>query len=88
MKNGELQESAYVVAKETNQPTLFVDSGNIKLFTKVSWTIDHATKQVRHFQGIGDTLEDDDEHIHVHQISAQIETHISIINSWKRKGVH
>jgi len=36
MKNGELQESAYVVAKETNQPTLFVDSGNIKLFTKVS----------------------------------------------------
>jgi len=82
MKNGEPQESDYAMA-ETNLTNLHYLWTQAKLsFTpKIHGLLSHAVKEMRHFQGIGDTLEDDVEQIH--QISAKIESRISRM---KNKG--
>ena len=48
---------------------------NLNVIPKVHGLLNHAVTQMRHFQGIGDTLEDDVERIH--QISARIESRVS-----------
>jgi hypothetical protein len=76
MKNGEPQESDYIVA-EDNLVNLHYLWTQVQLnFTpKIHRLLCHSVKQMRRFQGIGDTLEDDVERIH--QVSAQIESCIS-----------
>jgi hypothetical protein len=48
---------------------------NLSFTPKVHCLLSHAIHQMRCFEGIGDTLEDDVDH--VHQISAHIEARVS-----------
>jgi hypothetical protein len=83
MKNGELQESDYVMVEKnlTNLHYLWTQA-NLRFAPKIHGLLSHAVKQMRHFQGIGDTLEDDVEQIH--QLSAKIESRTSRM---KNKGL-
>jgi hypothetical protein len=76
MKHGEPQESDYLVAEKylANLHYLWMQA-NLNVTPKVHGLLNHAVTQMRHFQGIGDTLEDDVERIH--QISARIESRVS-----------
>ena len=76
MKNGEPQESDYATAKKnlTNLPYLWTQA-KLSFTPKIHGLLSRAVKQMRRFQGIGDTLEDDVERIH--QISAKNESRIS-----------
>jgi hypothetical protein len=77
MKNGELQEEDYVVAEKHLRNLHY-------LWTKAKLS---AVPQMRHFHGIGDTLEDDVERIH--QISAQIESRVyRMKNKGQQAHVH
>jgi hypothetical protein len=48
---------------------------NLSFTTKIHCLLVHAIHQMRSFEGIGNTLEDDVEHMH--QISARIEAGVS-----------
>jgi hypothetical protein len=76
MKNSEPQESDYATAKKnlTNLPYLWTQA-KLSFTPKIHGLLSRAVKQMRRFQGIGDTLEDDVERIH--QISAKNESRIS-----------
>ncbi len=51
-----------------------MDAGNFNVTPKVHSLLNHAVTQMRHFQGIGDMLEDNVER--THQISARIESRV------------
>jgi hypothetical protein len=76
MKHGKPQESDYVLAEKylSNLHNLWMQE-TLSITPKVHGLLNHAVKQMGHFQGIGDTLEDDVERIH--QICARIELHVS-----------
>ena len=76
MKNGELRECHYEPA-DRHLKNLFNlwKASDLNFTPKVHSILAHALEQAKVFQGIGDTLEDDIEHMH--QISARIESRIS-----------
>ncbi len=88
MKNGEPQEGDYVVAKKHLRNLHYLWTQAKLYFTpKIQGFLSHAVLQMRHFQGIGDTIEDDVDCIH--QISAQIESHVSRMkNKGQQAHVH
>jgi hypothetical protein len=88
MKNGESQESAYVMAeKNLNNLHYLWTQAKLSFMPKIHRLLSHAIKQMRHFQGIADTLEDDVERNL--QISAQIESHVSRMkNKSQQAHVH
>jgi hypothetical protein len=60
MKNGELQESDYAVAEKNLTSLHYLwTQANLSLMPKIHGLLSHAVKPMRHFQGNGDTLEDD-----------------------------
>jgi hypothetical protein len=76
MRNGEPNQTHYEAA-EKHLKNLFKlwSAVNLSFTPKVHSLLVHALEQVQLFQGIGDTLEDDIEHMH--QISARIESRVS-----------
>ena len=76
MRNGEPTETHYEAA-ENHLQNLFNlwNAANLSFTPKVHSLLVHALEQFQLFQGIGDTLEDDIEHMH--QISARIESRVS-----------
>ena len=76
MKNGEPQAEDYEIAEKalTNLAYLW-KMANMSFTPKIHCLLAHAIHQMRCFEGIGDTLEDDVEHMH--QISARIEARVS-----------
>jgi hypothetical protein len=76
MKNGEPTERHHEAA-EKHLMNLFNlwTTANLNFTPKVHSILVHALEQVKLFNGIGDTLEDDIEHMH--QISARIESCVS-----------
>jgi hypothetical protein len=88
MRNGEPNEAHYAAA-EKHLRTLFKlwSATNLNFTPKIHSNLVHALEQVRYFHGIGDTLEDDIEHMH--QISAQIESRVSrMLNKDQQAFVH
>ena len=76
MKHGEPQEEDYRVAEKALQNLEYTwKMANLNFTPKMHCLLVHAVRQMRFFEGIGDTLEDDVEHMH--QISAKIETRVS-----------
>jgi hypothetical protein len=76
MRNGEPNEAHYAAAEKHLQNLFKLWSAtNLNFTPKIHSILVHALEQVRFFHGIGDTLEDDIEHMH--QISARIESRVS-----------
>jgi ferritin-like protein len=75
MKNGEMKE-CYHAAGELHLKNLYNlwNTGDLNFMPKAHSLLAHALEQAKAFQGVGDTLEDDIEHMH--QISARIESYI------------
>jgi hypothetical protein len=88
MKNGEPQEEDYVIAEKHLRNLHYLwTQAKLSFTPKIHGLLSHAVPQMRHFQGIGDTLEDDVECIH--QISAQIESRDSRMkNKGQQAHVH
>jgi len=57
---------------------------NLSFTPKIHCILVHATHQMRHLEGFGDTLEDDVKHMH--QISAQIEARVSRMKDKDRQA--
>jgi hypothetical protein len=75
MKNSELLEEDYVVAEKHLRNLHYLwTQAKLSFTPKIHGLLSHAAPQMRYFQGIRDTLEDDVECIH--QISLQIESHV------------
>ena len=76
MKNGEPQENDYEIAEKSLGNLAYLwKMANMRFTPKIHCLLSHAIHQMRCFEGIGDTLEDDVEHMH--QISARIEARVS-----------
>jgi hypothetical protein len=88
MKNGEPQEEDYVAAEKHLRNLHYLwTQAKLSFTPKIHGLLSHAVPQMRHFHGIGDTLEDDFERIH--QISAQIESWVSRMkNKGQQAHVH
>ena len=86
MKHGETQEEDYMAAEKylENLHYLWMQA-NLTVTPKVHGLLNHAVYQMRHFKGIGDTLEDDVERIH--QISAKIEARVSRMKNKAQQAV-
>ena len=76
MRNGEPNEAHYAAAEKHLQNLFKLCSATNLTFTpKIHSILVHALEQARFFLRIGDTLENDMEHMH--QIHAWIEPHVS-----------
>jgi hypothetical protein len=88
MKNGEPQENDFVIAEKNLENLHYLwTQAQLNFTPKIHGLLNHAVEQMRRFQGIGDTLEDDVERIH--QISAKIESRVSRMkNKGQQAHVH
>ncbi len=69
MKNGEPQDSDYIIAEKNLENLHYLwTQAQLNFTPKIHGLLCHAVPQMRQLQGIGDTLEDDVERIH--QVSA------------------
>jgi hypothetical protein len=76
LKHGEPQECDYQIAEKALANLEYLwKMANLSFTPKIHCLLVHAIHQMRSFDGIGDTLEDDVEHMH--QISARIEARVS-----------
>jgi hypothetical protein len=88
MKQGEPQESDFELAKKYLENLHYLwNQANLSFTPKIHSLLNHAVEQMRKYNGIGDTLEDDIEQIH--QISAKIESRVSRMkNKGQQAHVH
>jgi DNA repair protein RadC len=86
MKHGEPQEEDYKVADKLlkNLHYLWMQA-KFKFTPKVHRLLNHTVHQMRHYKGIGDTLEVDVERIH--QISAEIEPRVTRMKNKAQQAV-
>ncbi len=79
-KTGETTEDDYKVLEVsiTNLNFLWLQA-NLIFTPKLHSTLEHSLDHKKHFNGIGDMLEDDVEHIH--QIAAKIEAWVSLMKN-------
>jgi hypothetical protein len=88
MKQGESQESDFELAEKYLENLHYLwKQANLTFTPKIHSLLNHVVEQMRKYNGIGDTLEDDVERIH--QIAAKIETRVSRMkNKGQQAHVH